>query len=123
MKVCVVGLGQIGFPVAQYANQKGLEVWGIDINPATVERVGKTEKFKATTQWKDIPQVDAYIICVTTGQVNDCPDVSAVFSVCQKISETAKPSTLVAIESTIVPLHQPSVRVCTVGAIKRKQSR
>ncbi len=82
---------------------KGLEVWGIDINPATVERVGKTEKFKATTQWKDIPQVDAYIICVTTGQVNDCPDVSAVFSVCQKISETAKPSTLVAIESTIVP--------------------
>ena len=37
MKVCVVGLGQIGLPVAQYVKERGLEVWGIDINPAIVE--------------------------------------------------------------------------------------
>jgi nucleotide sugar dehydrogenase len=103
MKVCVVGLGQIGFPVAEYAYTKGLEVWGYDISPATVERTLKAAKFKATTIWNDIPSVDVYIVCVTTGQANDCPDLSAVFDVCKKIAQTAKPSALVTIESTIVP--------------------
>ena len=103
MKVCVIGLGQVGLPVAQYAHAKGLQVWGYDISPATVERIGKLGEFKATSSWKDVPQVDAYIICVTTGQANDCPDLSAVFDVCKKISEKAKPSSLVSIESTVVP--------------------
>jgi nucleotide sugar dehydrogenase len=103
MKACVVGLGQIGFPVAEYLAGKGVEVWGYDISAATVERVGKDGKFKATTSWADIPKVDAYIICVTTGQVDNCPDVSAVFDVCKKISEKANAATLVSIESTIVP--------------------
>jgi nucleotide sugar dehydrogenase len=103
MKVCIVGLGQIGFPVAQYAHAKGLQVWGYDISPATVERVGKMVEFKVTSSWTEVPQADAYIICVTTGQTNDCPDLSAVFDVCKKISQKAKPSSLVSIESTIVP--------------------
>lgn len=103
MKVCVIGLGQIGFPVAQYAHGKGLQVWGYDISPATVERVGKMEEFKVTSSWEEVPQVDAYIICVTTGQANDCPDLSAVFDVCKKISEKANTYSLVSIESTIVP--------------------
>jgi UDP-N-acetyl-D-mannosaminuronic acid dehydrogenase len=103
MKVCVVGLGQVGLPVAQYAHTKGLEVWGYDINPSTVENAGKTGKFRVTSSWKDLPRVDAYIICVTTGQVNECPDLSAVFDVCKKISEKANSASLVSIESTIVP--------------------
>ena len=103
MKVCVVGLGQIGLPVAQYASAKGLEVVGCDINAATVANVRKTGGFEATTSWADVPQMDVYIICVTTGQANERPDLSAVFDVCKKISEKASPSTLVSIESTIVP--------------------
>ena len=103
MKVCVVGLGQVGLPVAQYAQAKGLEVWGIDINPATVENARKTGKFKLTSSWQDVSEVDFYIICVTTSQRNDAPDLSPVFDVCKKISEKAKPSTLVSIESTIIP--------------------
>jgi UDP-N-acetyl-D-mannosaminuronic acid dehydrogenase len=103
MKVCVVGLGQVGLPVAQYVQAKDLEVWGYDINPSTVENASKTGKFKVTSSWKDVPRVDAYIICVTTGQVNECPDLSAVFDVCKKISEKADSSTLVSIESTIIP--------------------
>ncbi len=103
MKVCVIGLGQVGFPVAQYAHIKGLQVWGYDISPATIERVANMGKFKVTSSWEGVPQVDAYIICVTTGQVNECPDLHAVFDVCKKISERANSSTLVSIESTIVP--------------------
>ena len=103
MKACIIGLGQIGLPVAQYADAKGLEVWGYDISPKTVENASKAGKFKATTSWKEIPQVEAYIICVTTGQANECPDLTAVFDVSKKISETAKVTSLVSIESTIVP--------------------
>jgi len=102
-KVCVVGLGQIGFPVAEYAYAKGLEVWGYDISLATVERTLKAAKFKATTNWSDIPPVDTYIVCVTTGQLDGAPDLSAVFDVCKKVAQKAKPSALVTIESTIVP--------------------
>ncbi len=103
MKVCVVGLGQVGFPVAQYAHVKGLDVWGYDINAGTVEKAAKAGGFKATSDWQQVPRVDVYVICVTTGQVNDCPDVSAVFEVCKKISKKASSTSLVSIESTIVP--------------------
>jgi nucleotide sugar dehydrogenase len=103
MKACVIGLGQIGFPVAEYLAAKGIEVCGYDISPATVERACKTGKFKATASWSEVPKSDVYMVCVTTGQLNDCPDVSAVFEVCKKICETASSSALVSIESTIVP--------------------
>jgi nucleotide sugar dehydrogenase len=102
-KVCVVGLGQVGLPVAQYVEAKGLEVWGIDINSATAENARKAGNFGVTTIWKDVPQVGVYIICVTTSQRNAAPDLSPVFDVCKKIAEKANQSTLVAIESTIIP--------------------
>jgi nucleotide sugar dehydrogenase len=102
-KVCVVGLGQIGFPVAEYVSEKGLEVWGYDINSVAVERFSKKGKVKATTNWGDIPQVDVYIVSVTTGQLDGAPDLLAVFDVCKKVASKAKPSALVTIESTIVP--------------------
>jgi nucleotide sugar dehydrogenase len=100
--VCVVGLGQIGHPVAQYIAQKGHEVWGYDISPIAVENASKIG-VKATVNWKEIPEVDAYIVSVTTGQIDGSPDLSPVFDVCGKIARTAVFSTLVAIESTIVP--------------------
>jgi len=103
MKACIVGLGQIGYPVAEYLSAKGLDVWGYDISPATVERAQELGKFKATTSWSEIPKADFYVVCVTTGQLNDKPDMSAVFEVCKKVCEKAAPSAIVSIESTIVP--------------------
>lgn len=104
MKVCVVGLGQIGLPVAQYAKERGLEVWGIDINPIIVEKINKMDKnIKAVTAWEDIPKVEIYIICVTTGQKEDKPELTPVFEVCKKIANHAQTNALVSIESTILP--------------------
>jgi nucleotide sugar dehydrogenase len=103
MKVCVIGLGQIGFPVAKYIAAKGLDVVGYDINPAAVEHGIEMGKFKATTQWNDIPKADAYVICVTTGQINNQPDLKAVFEVAKNVAEKADSKALVAIESTILP--------------------
>jgi len=103
MKICVIGLGQIGLPVAQYVHAKGFEVWGYDINPNTFETVPKRERLTLTSSWKHIPTIDTYIVCVTTSQVNGSPDLSAVFEVCRKISQKTSSSTLVSIESTIIP--------------------
>ena len=102
MKVCVVGLGQIGYPVAQYIKAKGLETYGYDISAAAVARISEIG-VKATVSWKEVPKVDAYIVSVTTGQTENAPDLTAVFDVCKKIAEKANPSALVSIESTIVP--------------------
>lgn len=103
MKACVIGLGQIGLPVAQYIHEKDLEVWSYDINPNSIESALEREKLRFTNSWKDIPKVDAYIICVTTSQTNDSPDLTAVFEVCMKVAEVASPRSLVSIESTIIP--------------------
>jgi UDP-N-acetyl-D-mannosaminuronic acid dehydrogenase len=102
-KVCIIGLGQIGFPVAKYVAERGIETWGYDISQASVDRALKIKGVKATTKWEDIPQVDVYIVSVTTGQINESPDISAVFDVSKKIRKAAKPTALVSIESTIVP--------------------
>ncbi|MCL1977371.1 MAG: NAD(P)-binding domain-containing protein [Candidatus Bathyarchaeota archaeon] len=103
MIVCIIGLGQIGFPVAKYITAKGFDVYGFDINLAAVEYGIQNGKFKATTQWDQLPKADAYIICVTTGQINNQADLTAVFEVTKKVAEKADTNTLVAIESTILP--------------------
>jgi len=103
MKVCVIGLGQIGLPVAQYVHAKGFEVWGYDINPSAAETVQKKEKLRLTNSWEEIPKVEAYIVCVTTSQNNGKPDLSAVFEVCGKISQKTNANSLISIESTIIP--------------------
>jgi nucleotide sugar dehydrogenase len=100
--VCIVGLGQIGFPVAQYALARGLDVYGFDINPAAVDHAIKAG-VKAYADWSKVPAAEVFIVSVTTGQAGGCPDLSAVFDVCKQIAAKASASTLVSIESTIVP--------------------
>jgi nucleotide sugar dehydrogenase len=103
MNVCVIGLGQIGFPVAKYIAAKGLDVIGYDISSGAVEHGIQNGGFKASSQWSHIPKADVYVICVTTGQVNNQPDLKAVFEVSKKVAEKSDTNTLVAIESTILP--------------------
>ena len=40
-KVCVIGLGYIGLPTAALIAGRGLDVTGVDINPAIVETVNE----------------------------------------------------------------------------------
>ena len=103
MKICVLGLGNVGLPAAKYCLDKGIEVWGYDINPASVKKANDEGVLRATNSWAEMPPVDVYIICVSTMQVNDMPDLSPVFDVCKKISQKANSSSLVSIESTIIP--------------------
>jgi len=103
MKVCVLGLGQVGNPTARYILKKGLEVWGYDTNPIAIEKAKEEGILRATRNWYEIPPVDIYVICVSTMLKGDIPDLSPIFDVCEKISQKAHSSSLVSIESTIMP--------------------
>jgi len=107
MRVCVLGLGQVGFPTAKYIKEKGIEVCGYDINTSVVERV-KTN-VNAIANWQDVPVVDVFVICVSTFLNNNTPDLSPIFDACEKIAEKIKDREfhdklpLVSIESTVIP--------------------
>ncbi len=84
MKVCVLGLGEIGLPVAKYVKRKGLQVSGYDIKQ---EAVGKANEngIKASTNWQEIPVSDVYIVCVYAGLREENPDFSSIYDVSEKI--------------------------------------
>ena len=103
LKVCVLGLGEVGLPTATYVLEKGVEVWGYDINPIAVKRAKEEEILSSTSNWHKIPPVDIYIICVSTVPENNMPGLSSIFDVCEKISQKARQSSLVSIESTVLP--------------------
>jgi UDP-N-acetyl-D-mannosaminuronate dehydrogenase len=99
-KVLVIGLGQLGLPVAKYVKESGFETFGYDINPLRVENAEKNYGIKSIEQFDDI---DVFILCVSTHDPNDeyTPYVDGLFSLSQKISREAKNGSLVSIESTI----------------------
>ncbi len=102
MQVCVLGLGEVGLPTALYIAGQGLSVWGYDISENAVN-VAKKEGVKATTRWDEVPPVDVYVVCVSTSLKSDKPDLTSLFNVCEKIAKSAKRSSLVSVESTILP--------------------
>lgn len=99
-KVLVIGLGQLGLPVAKYVKERGFETFGYDINPVKVEKAEKKYGIKSIECFDDI---DVFILCISTHDPNDeyTPFVDALFSVAQKISREAKNGSLVSIESTV----------------------
>src|ERR671911_762112 len=99
-KVLVIGLGQLGLPVAKYILDKGFDVYGYDINNETIIQAKKTIGIKTTTSFKNF---DIYIICISTHNPSDIssPQIEGLLSVINHISMEANNGALVSIESTI----------------------
>ena len=101
-KVLIIGLGQLGLPVAKYVKEKGFDdVYGYDISPKAMDRAEKTAGIKKAT---DFSNFDVYIICVSTHKPEDMfsPYIEGLLSVIDRISKEAKRNgALVSIESTI----------------------
>ena len=98
-KILVVGLGQLGLPVAKYVHDKGLDVYGYDISSKAMERAEKRGVKRAT----NFSGFDVYIICVSTHKQEDMfsPQIEGLLSIIERISKEAKEGALVSIESTI----------------------
>lgn len=98
-KVLIVGLGQVGLPVAKYVNEKGFDAYGFDIS----DRACEYAKVAGIQQTDTFSGFDVYIICVPTHRANDIfrPQVESLFSVVRKIGREAPSGSLISIESTI----------------------
>ena len=99
-KVVVIGLGQLGLPVAKYVKEHGFDTFGYDINQKTMQSAEANYGIKQATNFSDF---DVLIICVSTHRPDDMfsPQVDGLMSVVEKISREAKTGALISIESTI----------------------
>lgn len=100
-RVLVIGLGQLGLPVAQYVKQRGgFDVYGYDISSKAMDRAQTTAGIKKATNFSDF---DVYILCISTHKAEDMfsPQIEGLLSIIDKISKEAKNGALVSIESTI----------------------
>ena len=99
-KVLVVGLGQLGLPVAKYVKGKGFDTYGYDINPHALEFAFENFGIKKIESFSDI---DVFILCISTHKPNDIysPHIDGLLEIAEKISKEAKDGSLVSIESTI----------------------
>ncbi len=96
MKICIMGLGNIGLSVAVYTRRYFPSTSGYDINEQAVAKA-LNNGIKAST----FPErADVYVVCVNTYYRNGTPDMTAIDSCCRMIS-ALNSEALVCFESTL----------------------
>ena len=119
--IAIIGLGYVGLPLAMRFSEKRLKTIGFDIDEEKVNLLndGKSyikhipvEKiiaginagFTATTNFKEISNVDAIIICVPTPlSADNEPDLSYIKKTLEAIKPYLKKNQLLILESTTYP--------------------
>jgi len=122
-KVCVIGLGYVGLPLAALCAIKGHEIIGLDTNQHAVDIINRgfahikdieverlvksghmTGRLKATTDANEIASSTIYLICVPTPvDRNNDPDLMPLYSAVDRIAPFLKKEDLVVVESTVFP--------------------
>jgi UDP-N-acetyl-D-glucosamine dehydrogenase len=120
--VGVVGLGYVGLPFAVEKAKVGFRVIGIEQNSYRADKVNDGESYipdvkseqlsdlvnqgliRAVTDFRDVPSMDAIIICVPTPLTkNLTPDLQYVESVTREIAKQLRPGQFISLESTTYP--------------------
>jgi UDP-N-acetyl-D-glucosamine dehydrogenase len=120
--VGVIGLGYVGLPLARAFAEGGYRVIGFDVDAKKVEKLERGEsyvqavptsilqqlrekgRFRATTDFDRLRDVDAMCICVPTPLTeHKDPDTSFIEKTGDAIGPRLKPGQLVVLESTTYP--------------------
>jgi len=119
VKVCVVGLGYVGLPLAIEFAKKGVAVYGFDVNKARVEELkngkdssnevssdelAKAKAIEYSSEPSIIKKANFLIVAVPT-PVNDAkqPDLSLVEAASRVVGENMQKGAIVVYESTVYP--------------------
>lgn len=118
-KVCVVGLGYVGYPLAALAASKGYEAYGFDtdkeklklidqrvnfLREEILEQLLPKVKINTFTDPKLMKDMDIFIVCVPTPvDEKHYPILDSVINACTTIAENMKKNVLVILESTVNP--------------------
>jgi len=121
-KICVVGLGYVGLPIAVAFARKGFSVYGFDTKISRIKRLLKGITYIADVPISDIKSTvkrrnfipvsnesvisdsDVVIVCVPTPLKNRrTPDISYIVKVTRTISRHLHPGQLIVLESTTYP--------------------
>ena len=122
MKIAIIGLGYVGLPLSLQFARSGVTVLGLDIDAAKVTAVqaGRSyikhiphavlreqvdaARFFASTDFSQVRQVAAVILCVPTPlNRNREPDLSYILKTGEAIAPHLQRGTLVVLESTTYP--------------------
>ena len=122
VQVGVIGLGYVGLPLGLLFARNGFPTTGFDIDQAKVDMLEKGEsyirhipgsaiaeqvgekRFRATTDFAVLKEMDAILICVPTPLDHHRePDLSFVRSTTEAITPHLRPGQLVVLESTTYP--------------------
>ncbi len=107
-KICIIGLGYVGFPLFLELKKKNFKVIGFDNNKKKIKKLKKNfsspKKIIFTSSKSDIKNCNVYIICVPT-PLNDSlePDTSFIDSAVSTIISVIKNGDLIIFESTCYP--------------------
>ena len=120
-RVGIIGLGYVGLPLALLFNEEKFPVTGFDIDatkvatlnaggsylyriPPTEVQVARQRHFSAATDFAQLEDMDAIIICVPTPlDEYHQPDLSYITSTAESIAPYLRPEQLIVLESTTYP--------------------
>jgi UDP-N-acetyl-D-glucosamine dehydrogenase len=121
LRVGVIGLGYVGLPLALLFSEQKFRVTGFDVDQKKVDTLAsggsyiyrilpeeisgaKSSGFSATTNYAELSQLDAIIICVPT-PLNEHhePDLSFIENTAHAIAPNLRAGQLVVLESTTYP--------------------
>ncbi len=121
-KICIIGLGYVGLPLAVAFGRKGYPVIGLDSGKSRIARLKKGDqyivdvdfkgvlslikknKFFPTTNQKVLKTSDIIIICVPTPlRKVKIPDISYVVAASKTVGKYLRRGQLVILESTSYP--------------------
>lgn len=118
-RLCVVGLGYVGLPLALLARSKGWDVVGFDVDEEKVKKIASgvapfedeyvasqlvKGSLNASTDPSTIATVDVVVVAVPTPVTHDhMPDLEPLISSLESILPHLKNDQLLSIESTINP--------------------
>src|SRR5665647_983519 len=96
MKICVVGLGNIGFNLFTYLGQRfSGEVIGVDVNDSRVNEL-QSKGYWVTSDYRELTGIDVWLMAPSTGSQGQ-----NLFSALEQM--IICPGSLISIESTLPP--------------------